>query len=297
MFEIKQLTENTFFYEAYSNVGIHRINEKEVVLIDACDHKRMVTGLDKLLGGMGLSVNTIIDTHCHVDHTCGNKYFKDKYGCRVLCTRLEQGFIYKPDMEPHFYNVGLSVDKLRIPFFQVEPVEAEVITKDNLPEGFEVIDLPGHSFEMIGVRTPDDVLFLADSLISELTWENYKLPFFYDVDKQLETLEMLKTVKARLYVPSHCSPMEDISGLIQYNIDKLREKRQMVFELCQSQSFEGLFELVVKDQEIDMRMSKYSMYAVMIRNLLQSLINAGKVYTAYENGRVIYRTRSYADDR
>ena len=46
-----------------------------------------------------------------------------------------------------------------------------------------------------------------------------------------------------------------------------------------------------------MRMSKYSMYAVMIRNLLQSLINAGKVYTAYENGRVIYRTRSYADDR
>ena len=292
MFEIKQLTENTFFYEAYSNVGIHRINEKEVVLIDACDHKRMVTGLDKLLSGMGLSVNTIIDTHCHVDHICGNKYFKDKYGCRILSTKLEQGFILKPDMEPDFYNSGLSIDKLRSPFFQIEPTETEVITKDNLPEGFEVIDLPGHSFEMIGVRTPDDVLFLADSLISESTWENYKLPFFHNVDQTLVTLEKLKSIKARLFVPSHCSPMENISELIQYNIDRLKEKRQMIFELCESQSFESLFELVVKDQEIDMRMPKYCMYAVMVKNLLRSLIDAGKVYTVYENGRVFYHTRS-----
>ncbi len=292
MFEIKQLAENTFFYEAYSNVGIYRLNDKEVVLIDSCDHKRMVTGLDKLLESMGLSVRMIINTHCHVDHICGNRYFKDKYGCRILSTRLEQGFILKPDLEPLFYNTGLSVDKLRNAFFQVEPSEAEVITEDNLPEGFQVISLPGHSFEMIGVRTADDVLFLADSLISEYTWENYKLPFFHDVDKSLETFEMLKGVKAKLYVPSHCSPTEDISELIQYNADKLREKRQMVFELCQSQSFESLFELVVKDQEIDMRMPKYAMYATMVKNLLQSLINSGKVYTVYENGRVIYHTKT-----
>lgn len=295
MFEIKQLTENTFFYEAYSNVGIHRINDKEVVLIDACDHVRMVRGLDRLLEGMGLTVNTIINTHCHVDHICGNRYFKDKYGCRVLCSKLEQGFIFKPDLEPRFYNAGLSVDKLRSPYFQVESVEAEVITEENLPEGFEIIALPGHSFEMIGVRTPDDVLFLADSLISEFTWENYKIPFFYNIDKQLETLEMLKGVRAEIFVPSHCAESEDISELIQYNIDRLREKRQMVFELCESQSFESLFDLVVKDQEIDMRMPRYCMYASVLKNLLQSLIDNGKVYTAYENGRIIYHTRTVSE--
>ena len=75
MFEVKQLAENTFYYEAYSNVGIYRLNEREAVLIDSCDHKRMVRGLDRILGDMGLSVKLIINTHCHVDHICGNRYF------------------------------------------------------------------------------------------------------------------------------------------------------------------------------------------------------------------------------
>lgn len=292
MFELKQLTENTFYYEAYTNVGVYRLNESEVVLIDSCDHKRMVRGLDRILEEMGLTVNTIISTHCHVDHICGNRYFKEKYGCRILCTRLEQGYIYKPDMEPDFYNVGLSCDKEKNPFYGIEPSEAEVITKDNLPEGFEIISLPGHSFDMIGVRTPDDVVFLADAVLSKNTWENYKLPFFYSVNKAMETLENISKLEARFFVPSHNAPVEDIKELAQYNIEKLKEKKQMIFELCESQSFESLFELVVKDQEIEMKTPKYCMYAVMVRNFLQALIERDKIYTVYENSRMIYHTKS-----
>lgn len=292
MFELKQLTENTFYYEAYTNVGVYRLNESEVVLIDSCDHKRMVRGLDCILEEMGLTVNTIISTHCHVDHICGNRHFKEKYGCRILCTRLEQGYIYKPDMEPDFYNVGLSCDKEKNPFYGIEPSEAEVITKDNLPEGFEIISLPGHSFDMIGVRTPDDVVFLADAVLSKNTWENYKLPFFYSVNKAMETLENISKLEARFFVPSHNAPVEDIKELAQYNIEKLKEKKQMVFELCESQSFESLFELVVKDQEIEMKTPKYCMYAVMVRNFLQALIERDKIYTVYENSRMIYHTKS-----
>lgn len=292
MFELKQLTENTFYYEAYTNVGVYRLNESEVVLIDSCDHKRMVRGLDRILEEMGLTVNTIISTHCHVDHICGNRYFKEKYGCRILCTRLEQGYIYKPDMEPDFYNAGLSCDKEKNPFYGIEPSEAEVITKDNLPEGFDIISLPGHSFDMIGVRTPDDVVFLADAVLSKNTWENYKLPFFYSVNKAMETLENISKLEARFFVPSHNAPVEDIKELAQYNIEKLKEKKQMVFELCESQSFESLFELVVKDQEIEMKTPKYCMYAVMVRNFLQALIERDKIYTVYENSRMIYHTKS-----
>jgi len=292
MFEVKHLINNTFYYEAYTNVGIYRLSDSEALLIDSCDHKRMVRGLDRILEEMGLTVNTIISTHCHVDHICGNRYFKEKYGCRILCTRLEQGYIYKPDMEPDFYNVGLSCDKEKNPFYGIEPSEAEVITDENLPEGFEIISLPGHSFDMIGVRTPDDVVFLADAVLSKNTWENYKLPFFYSVNKAMETLENISKLEARFFVPSHNAPVEDIKELAQYNIEKLKEKKQMVFELCESQSFESLFELVVKDQEIEMKTPKYCMYAVMVRNFLQALIERDKIYTVYENSRMIYHTKS-----
>ena len=291
MFEIKRLTENTWYYQAYTNVGIHRINEKEVVLIDACDHPRMVKSLDRLLCEMGLTVNTVIDTHGHIDHICGNKYFKEKYASRILCSRDELPFVLMPDLSPKFYNVGLSVDRLRSPFFNTESVDAEVITPDNLPEGFEVIELPGHSFGMIGVRTPDDVVFLSDAVLSEFTWESHRLPFFHDVNKSFETFEMLRNLKAKLFLPSHCGVIEDISSLASYNLERLREKKRMVYELCENQSFEGLFELIVADQELDMRMHKYNMYAAMVRNLLQALIERDKIYTAWENGRVVYHTK------
>ena len=292
MFEVIQLTDNTFYYEAFTNVGIYRLNEKEVVLIDSCDHKRMVRGLDRILNGMGLSVKLIINTHGHVDHICGNKYFQEKYNCRILSTALEKTFIANPELEAGFYNAALSVDKRNNPFYGVEPTESEIITADNLPEGFEIISLPGHGFDMVGVRTPDNVVFLADAVLSRHTWESYKLPFFYDVNRSIETLEKIRDLEAEFFVPSHDAPVKNIGDLAAYNEQQLREKKQMVFQLCENQSFESLFELVAADQGLDIKTPKYCMYAVMVKNLLQALIEKGKVYSVYENGRMIYRTKS-----
>ncbi len=291
MFEVKHLTGNTFYYDAFTNVGIYSLNEAEAVLIDSCDHKRMVKGLDRELAGMGLRVSLIISTHCHVDHICGNRYFQDKYGCRLLSTKLEQGFINKPDLEPDFYNVALGGDKSNNPFYGIDPSETEIISADNIPEGFEIIELPGHGFEMIGVRTPDDVLFLADSVLSVTTWENYRLPFFYSVNKAIATLEKIRDMKARLFVPSHNAPVEDIRELAEYNIERLKEKKQLVLDLCPGRSFEELFDAVIKREGLEIKMPKYCMYAVMVKNLLQSLIEDNLIYTDLENNRVIYHTK------
>lgn len=291
MFEVKELAENTFYYEAFTNVGVYRLNENEALLIDACDHKRMAKGLDRELEQMGLSVKTVIDTHCHVDHICGNRFFQDKYGCKLLSTRLEQGYIRKPDMEPDFYNVALTNEKARNPFYGIEPSETEIISAQNIPEGFEIIELPGHSFEMIGVKTPDDVVFLADSVLSVTTWENYKLPFFYSVNKAIATLEKIKDMKAKLFVPSHNEPVEDIKELAEYNIEKLKEKKQLIFELCNEKSFEELFVSVMEKEELSIKTPKYAMYAVMVRNFLQSLIEDYLIYTVLENNRMIYHRK------
>ncbi len=291
MFEVKHLKGNTLYYDAFTNVGIYKLSEKEAVLIDTCDHKRMVRGLDRELTEMGLTVSLVINTHCHVDHICGNRYFQDKYGCKLLSTRLEQAFIYNTELEADFYNVALSVDKSANPFYGSEPSETEIITADNIPEGFEIIELPGHGFEMIGVRTPDDVVFLADSILSVTTWENYRLPFFYNVNKAIATLEKIKEMKARLFVPSHNPPVEDIRELAEYNIEKLKEKKRMIFELCEGKSFEELFDAVMKREELKIKMPKYCMYAVMVKNLLQSLIEDDLIYTDLENNRVVYHTK------
>ncbi len=288
MFDIVDTIGNTFYYSAFSNVGVYKLNKSEVLLIDSCDHKRMVRSLDNILEKNNLRINTIINTHCHVDHIAGNKFFYDKYGCRILASKGEQGFIAYPDREPRFYYSGINTDKTRNPFFMAEASDAEVITPDNTPEGFEIISLPGHSFDMIGVRTPNDVVFLSDSILSKKTWDEYKLPFFYSVNESLQTLKDIQNIKAKLFIPAHNEPLDDICELAEYNIKSMKHKKELIYNLCEGKSFEEIFADVIDALGLRIMTPKYPMYAVMIRNFLQSLVEDEVIYATLEDAVLIY---------
>ena len=289
MFDIVETLGNTFYFSAFSNVGIYKLNKSEVVLIDSCDHKRMVRSLDKILENNNLRVKTIIDTHCHVDHIVGNKFFHDKYGCEILAPRGECSFIEYPDREPQFYYSGINTDKTRNPFFTVEPSVATELTCDNTPEGMEIIPLPGHAFDMVGVRTADDVVFLADSILSRKTWDEYKLPFFHDVNESLKTLENLKNIKAKLFIPSHDEPLEDICELADYNIKSMNQRKELIYDLCYGRGFDELFAAVMRKLDLRLVTAKYPHYAIMVRNLLQSLVEDDVICAETENLALTYR--------
>lgn len=291
MFEIKHIKGNTYYYEAFTNVGIYKLNESEAILIDGCDHKRMAKGLDKQLKAMGLKVKMIINTHSHFDHICGNSYFYGEYGCKLLSTKKEQPFIAYPSLESEFYYSGIDTDKQRNPFFMNEPTETEIISEYNIPDGFEIIPLPGHSFEMVGVRTPDNVLFLADAILSRVTWDGYKIPFFYNVNESLSTMEKVKHIKADYYLPSHAALTEDITELADYNAEKLSEKKELVYSLCEGKGFDSVFKAVMEKEDIRIRTDKYSSYAVMVRNLLHSLVEECRIHGVLEDNIYVYHRK------
>lgn len=291
MFDIVKTHGNTFYYSSFSNVGVYKLNKSEVILIDSCDHKRMVRTLDEILEKNSLKVKTIINTHCHVDHINGNKFFYDKYGCEILAPKQECSFIAYPDREPEFYYLGIDTDKTRNPFFVTAPSVAKELTDSNVPEGFEIIPLPGHAFEMIGVRTPDDVVFLADAILSKKTWDEYKLPFFHDVNASLKTLENIQNIKAKLFVPTHDEPLEDICELAQYNIKSLQHKKDLIYELCDGKGFDALFAQTIEKLDLRLHTTKYPMYAVMVRNLLQSLVDDDAICGVLENNYFVYHVK------
>lgn len=287
-YEILPLKGKTSYFQSSANVGIYEISNDEVILIDACEHIRVVRNLDKQLTERGLKVNTIIDTHCHVDHICGNAYFKEKYNAKLLSTDKEKMFIKYPTLEPEFYYAGIDTNKKLNPFFLTEPSEPEVITDNNIPEGFEIIPLPGHSFEMIGVRTPDNVVFLADSVLSKKTWDEYKLPFFHDVNTAIETLEAIREMKADLFVPSHNEPLENITELADYNIEKMQKAKKLVLEICEGLSFEEIFVSLMKRLDITVLTQKYPMYSLMLRNLLKALVDDNKIGAKMVDEKFLY---------
>jgi hypothetical protein len=59
--------------------------------------------------------------------------------------------------------------------------EADELTQEALPEGVSVIPLPGHFFDMVGYRSADGAVYLADCPSSRETLEKYQITFLYDV--------------------------------------------------------------------------------------------------------------------
>lgn len=291
MFEVKNIKGNTFYFDAFSNMGIYACENGEAILIDSCDHKRMVRTVDRFLSEKGLRVSTIISTHCHVDHICGNSFFQEKYGCEILCSEKEQIFIAYPDFEPKFYYSGIDTDKMRNPFFMVDSSKANIIADKNTPAGFEIIDLPGHSFGMVGVRTPDNVLFLADAVLSKKTWDEYKLPFFHNVNESVSTLRRIKEMKADIFVPSHDSITDDITELAQYNIDKMEWTKEFFLSICEGKSFDEIFACMMKDLQLDIKTQKYPMYAIQVKNFLQALVEDEKICAVMKDDRFIYKRK------
>ena len=76
---------------------------------------------------------------------------------------------------------------------------------------------------MVGFKTKDDVVYLADCLSSKETLEKYQISFIYDVEAYLDTLYRVKEMKAALFIPAHAEPTEQIASLVQLNIDKVLE--------------------------------------------------------------------------
>jgi glyoxylase-like metal-dependent hydrolase (beta-lactamase superfamily II) len=177
----------------------------------------------------------IINTHSNADHAGGNSFIQQKTGCRIAATRLEAAFIENPLLEPAFLFGGFPHSGIRNKFLMAQPSKVtDIFTAgEKLPDtDLETFPLPGHFFDMAGIRTPDNVVFLADSLFSEHIVNKYSVFYLLDIEKHLETLDMLETLEADYYLPSHSVLSENIRALIRINREKILEICGEVVGLC-----------------------------------------------------------------
>jgi len=70
---------------------------------------------------------------------------------------------------------------------------------------------------MVSFRTPDNTVFLADCVSSPATLEKYGVTFIYDVAQYLASLDMIESLGASMFVPSHADPTTDIRPLAAAN--------------------------------------------------------------------------------
>ncbi len=203
---------------------------------------------------------------------------------------VECAFTRRPELEPAFLYGGYPCRDLRHKFLLAQESDAEPLTAEELPEGLEAIGLPGHFFDMVGYRTADDVVFLADCLSSAETLEKYRVSFVYDVAAYLETLEMVKGLSARMFVPAHAPATEDVSELAQLNIDTVHEVAEKIVGLCaEPRSFEGILQRVFADYGLRMTFEQHALVGSTVRSYLSWLRDAGRVGIEFEDNVLLWR--------
>ena len=281
--ELIKVGEKTYYIKNATNIGIYRINDKDVYLIDTGNDKDAGEKILKIVNEQGWNVKGIITTHSNADHIGGNKVIQDRTNCTILANNIEIAFTKYPILESSFLYGGYPFKNIRNKFLLAKSSNVIPI-ENNLTEGLEYFPLKGHFFDMIGIKTSDNIYFLADSLFSEETITKYQIFFIYDVKEYLNTLDFLSTLKGTLYIPSHCEATKDISKLIELNRKKIYEILDVIYNICEKEiTFEEILKYIFDKFNLVMNVNQYVLIGSTVKSYLSYLVDENKLTYEYVN--------------
>lgn len=287
--ELIKVGEKTYYIKNATNIGIYKVDDNNVYLIDSGNDKDAGKKILKIIEENNWKVKGIINTHSNADHIGGNKIIQDRTNCEILANNIERSFTENPILEPSFLYGGYPFKELRNKFLLAKESITKSIEK-NLPEGLEYFSLKGHFFDMIGIKTSDNVYFLADSLFSVETIEKYHLFFIYDVKEFLNTLDYLSNLNGNLYIPAHCEATKDISSLIEINRNKVKEIMQKIYNLCEKEkTFEEILKDIFDEYNLVMNANQYVLIGSTIRSYLAYLYDENKLIYEFKENKMLWK--------
>ncbi|MDF2500093.1 MAG: beta-lactamase protein [Anaerosporomusa subterranea] len=291
MYELNQVSTNSYYVQSPAKIGIVKLNNTDVCLIDSGSDKEAGRKVRQILDANGWRLTAIYNTHSNADHIGGNKYLQNQTGCKIYAPGINCDFTNHTLLEPSFLYGGFPPKDLRHKFLMAQESSAEYLTEDVLPKGMSIIHLPGHFFDMVGFRDADNVVYLADCLSSKETLEKYQIGFIYDVAAYLDTLEMVKTLKATIFVPAHAEATDNITPLAQINIDKVHEIADKILEICNKPVIvEKVLQQLFNDYGLEMNFEQYVLVGSTVRSYLSWLKDTGRIKVIFENGQLLWET-------
>jgi len=290
VYELEQLGENTFFIASPTNLGVYRTAADAAVLIDAGSGKDAAKKALRRFEEQGWRLEAVFVTHSHADHIGGAKLLQERTGCPVYAPGIDCHFTRDPLLEPAFLYGGCPPGVLRGKFLMAPSSDALPLTDDVLPDGLTVIPLPGHSFSMVGFRTADDIVFLADALVRQETLDKYHVSYLFDTAAYLRTLDEVARMKAACFVPAHADPTADIAPLAAANRAKVEEVLDFVrATLATPHSFEDLLAALFSHYALAIDPNQHVLLGSTLRSHLGCLLDSGEVTAEFEGNKQVWR--------
>jgi glyoxylase-like metal-dependent hydrolase (beta-lactamase superfamily II) len=106
---------------------------------------------------LGITVESVVNTHGHPDHTCGNRKIAEQTGARIFMHALDDRFFNTPQGQSMAMQMGFTPS----PSADVLLEDGDIISFGD--KGLTVLHTPGHSPGGICLHVEDN-LFTGDTL-------------------------------------------------------------------------------------------------------------------------------------
>ena len=106
------------------------------------------------------------------------------------------------------------------------------------------------------------------------------------MEAYLSTLEAVKAIKARLFIPAHAEPAEDVSELAELNIAKVHDK---IAGICKASAvFDDILKGIFDDYGLEMTFEQHALVGSTVRSYLAWLEGSGRVRSDISDNRLIW---------
>lgn len=253
-------------YRGPASVGLIK-GETGWILVDsgveADVPKKIVKALSQHFEGETVRISAVINTHAHADHCGGNQWLKEKHQAKIYASRGEQPYIENPFLEPHYLFSAEAPKALKNKFFQAPASQVDQAIDFNgaaagtgtvgqtarlAVDGTELdmICIPGHSKEMIGVRTASNHFFCGDLLFTKVILDKHPMLFLHDCAAYEQSLKWALSQAFSGVILTHGGYFEDHLPLAEATLDRLQQNRAVIV---------GAIDRPINEWEIHQRVS------------------------------------------
>lgn len=233
---IEHLTDRVGVVPGGTNIGIVRIDERAVFIIDSgLNDTTARKVLRAVRDEFASEVAGIVTTHAHADHFGAHAFVVKRTGAKVLAPAIEATIVEAPILQPAMLFGGADpVDGLRTKFLLAEPCPVDALVLPSETTAFdvpiEVVPLPGHSINQFGYVI-DGVFFCADVVFPSVALEKYPLPYLFGLTDHLASLAAARMVDATAVVPGHGPVLASIGDSVSENLAVIERARTAVLDV------------------------------------------------------------------